>query len=86
METKPATRSIEMQLEINAPPEAVWKALTDSLKLTRWFPLNAKVKPGVGGSIWVSWGPPFEGESPIQIWEPNKHLRTGWTVGGGLPG
>jgi uncharacterized protein YndB with AHSA1/START domain len=75
-----------MQLEINAPPEAVWKALTDAQELTRWFPLDAKIKPGVGGSIWSSWGPPFEGESAIQIWEPNKHLRTGWPTWDAAPG
>ena len=71
-------RTIETELEIKAPIEAVWKALTDGQELTRWFPLNAKVKPGVGGSIWVSWGAPFEGESKIEAWEPNRHLRTGW--------
>lgn len=78
MATKPDTRSFEMQLEINSPPEAVWKALTEAHELTRWFPLNARVKPGVGGSVWTSWGPPYEGESRIEIWEPNRHLRTGW--------
>lgn len=82
MTTREETRSFEMQMEINAPVEAVWKALTDAHELTQWFPLNAKVKPGVGGNIWSSWGPPFEGESPIQIWEPNRHLRTGWPTWG----
>jgi uncharacterized protein YndB with AHSA1/START domain len=82
MTTKEATRSFEMQLEIKAPVDAVWKALTDAHELMQWFPLNAKVKPGVGGSIWSSWGPPFEGESRIEIWEPNKRLKTGWPTWG----
>lgn len=78
-------RSVESELEIDAPLDAVWKALTDAQELVRWFPLHAKVKPGKGGAIWASWGPPFEGESTIQIWEPNRHLRTGWpfTASGG---
>ena len=46
------TRTIEKELEIDAPIEAVWKALTDAEELTNWFPLEARVKPGVGGSIW----------------------------------
>lgn len=81
-------RSVETELEINAPLDAVWKALTDAEELVRWFPLHAKVKPGKGGVIWASWGPPFEGESTIQIWEPNRHLRTGWpfTASGGEKG
>ena len=85
MSVSEATRSFEMQLEIDAPPEAVWKAITDAQELTQWFPLDAKVKPGVGGTIWSSWGPPFEGESVIQIWEPDRHLRTGWPTWGAQP-
>ncbi len=82
MNPKQDSRSFEMQLEINAPVEAVWKALTDAHELTQWFPLNAKVKPGAGGNIWSSWGPPFEGDSRIEIWEPNKRLKTGWPTWG----
>jgi len=82
MNAEQVTRSFEMQLEINAPVEAVWKALTDAHELTQWFPLNAKVKPGVGGNIWTSWGLPFEGESRIEIWEPNRRLKSGWPTWG----
>ncbi len=72
------TRSVETRIEINAPIEAVWKALTDGEELMRWFPLQARVKPGVGGSVWMSWGGAWEGESPIEVWEPNKRLRAVW--------
>lgn len=72
---KPATRTIEKQMEIAAPVEAVWKALTDAEELTRWFPLKARVKPGAGGSVFLSWGPECEGEAPIDVWEPNRRLR-----------
>lgn len=69
-------RVIETEIEIAAPVEAVWKALTDAEELTRWFPLQARATPGVGGHLWFSWGAPWEGESRIEIWEPNRHLRT----------
>lgn len=65
-------------LEINAPASAVWKALTDGAELKRWFPLEASSTPGKGGSIWISWGMPFDGECAIEIWEPERHLRTRW--------
>jgi hypothetical protein len=29
---------------------------TDGEELKRWFPLDARVTPGEGGKIWVSWG------------------------------
>jgi uncharacterized protein YndB with AHSA1/START domain len=77
-ETDKATeqpRSIERELEINAPVEAVWKALTDAEELTRWFPLEARVTPGAGGSMWMSWRNEYQHETPIEIWEPNKRLR-----------
>lgn len=70
------SRVIETTIEIDAPVEAVWKALTDAQELARWFPLKAEVKPGAGGSIWLSWGPPWEGGARIEIWEPGRHLRT----------
>ncbi|MBI1851480.1 MAG: SRPBCC domain-containing protein [Planctomycetes bacterium] len=81
MTEKPAkseSRTIDTTLDIKAPPEAVWKALTDPRELERWFPLLSRVKPGVGGSIFISWGAPWEGEGQIEIWEPGKHLRTTW--------
>ncbi len=79
-EKKPTsgTRIIETALEIAESPEVVWKALTDARELQRWFPIRARVEPGAGGSIWLSWGPPWEGDGRIEIWEPNRHLRTQW--------
>jgi uncharacterized protein YndB with AHSA1/START domain len=69
-------RSIIHEIEIAAPPATVWKALTDARELVRWFPLDARVKPGEGGSIWLSWGGTHMEESVIETWEPNLHLRT----------
>lgn len=74
-------RVVKAQIEIDAPADAVWRALTDAQELTRWFPLKARVEPGAGGSIWLSWEDLYEGESRIRIWEPNSHLRTGYLPG-----
>lgn len=72
-----ATRSIEIERHIEAPPEDVWAALTTAEGLKRWFVVDAKIDPKVGGMLWISWGPGMEGEAPIHIWDPNK--RFGWT-------
>lgn len=72
------TRTFETQIEIDAPVETVWKALTEAEEITRWFAPQARTKPGVGGHIWMSWGAPWEGENKIEIWEPGRHLRTSW--------
>ncbi|HVS88283.1 MAG TPA: SRPBCC domain-containing protein [Candidatus Acidoferrum sp.] len=65
-------RRLEKKIEIAAPVQEVWKALTDPKELVNWFPLEARVTPGVGGKIFLSWGPECEGEAEIVAWEPGK--------------
>ena len=71
------SRAIRKEVAIDAPPEAVWRALTEAEELKRWFPLDARVEPGPGGSIWISWGSDAEGKAPITAWEPTRHFQ--WT-------
>lgn len=70
-------RKIEKQIEIAATPEEVWKALTTGEGLERWFPLEAKVEPGVGGKLFASWGPEWQITSEITGWEPNRRIAWG---------
>jgi len=74
-DTNSGPRNIDALVEIAAPVEAVWNALTDAEELTRWFPLEARVKPGAGGSVWMAWRDQFQFETPIEIWEPQRQLR-----------
>ena len=75
-DTTEKARAIEVTLEIAAPVERVWKAITDPRELERWFPIHARVTPGVGGEVFMSWGPPWEGGSRIEAWDENRRLRT----------
>ena len=68
------TRSVEGSLEIDASPERVWEALTTAEDLERWFPLEARVEPGVGGSVWLSWKNEYAATSEIVEWEPARAL------------
>jgi uncharacterized protein YndB with AHSA1/START domain len=72
-EPKPKTRAVNAEIELAAPPEAVWKALTDADELTRWFPLEAGKTPE--GNLWMSWRNEFKWESRIEMAEPNRHFR-----------
>lgn len=67
------TRSISSEIEIDAPIEAVWKALTDAEELTRWFPLQAGVKSN--GIMWMSWNEAYYFESRADVVEPYKRIR-----------
>lgn len=71
-------RAIHAEIEIDAPVDAVWEALADPRELERWFPLQARVEPGEGGSIWMSWGNEFEGASKIVAWEEGRRLAITW--------
>lgn len=73
-------REVVNELTINAPITAVWKAITEADELVRWFPLECKVTPGAGGSIWFSWKNMSIGEAQIEIWEPQQRLRTYWEM------
>ena len=72
------TRTLEVDMDLDASPEEVWKALTEAERLKAWFPFQADVSPGVGGKIHMSWDGAWESDLEIRVWEPDKHLRTGW--------
>lgn len=79
-------RTIEKVIELGVSSEDLWRALTEAEALASWFPLEAEVEPGEGGSIRLGWGDYFEGLARIEIWEPGRHLRTTWEMGAGDPG
>jgi uncharacterized protein YndB with AHSA1/START domain len=74
MSTTPKSRTFETELRIQSTPEAVWEALTTPEGVTSWFAPEARVNPGDGGSIWISWGPGMEGESRIAAWDPARRF------------
>jgi uncharacterized protein YndB with AHSA1/START domain len=77
------TRSVKDRIEVEAPADVVWKALTDARELERWFPLEARGEPEEGGSVFLSWGNEFQGSSRILVWDPPFHLRITWGGDGG---
>lgn len=80
-----SSRSHETRIVLNATPDEVWRALTDPEELARWFPSSAEVTAGPGGVIKLAWGSDFVGTCDIKVWEPGRHLRTGWMEFGGTP-
>jgi uncharacterized protein YndB with AHSA1/START domain len=69
------TRAFRMSLDIDAPVDQVWRALTEAEELVRWFSTEAQVKPGKGGSMLWSWGYGEDWETRIDAWEPGRLLR-----------
>lgn len=80
--TEEGVRSLQKEVRVAAPPEVVWKAISEGEELKRWFPLDARITPGDGeGSarLWISFGPGVEGEAPLHAYDAPRHL--GWTEG-----
>ncbi len=74
--SKKKGRSYEKKFEVAAPLEAVWKAITEGEELTRWFCVDAKCQPGLGGEQQIDWGGGAKATAVIVVWQPNAHLRT----------
>lgn len=73
-EKKSKTRTIEVEVRIDAPLDAVWKALTEASELARWFPPVAVGKTGLGEELLLSWGPEVQWHTQVVAFEPGKHL------------
>ena len=74
-------RDLEFQVELEGTAEEVWRLLTEGEGIRRWFAPESRVTPGVGGTVWLSWGPGMEGEAPITGWEPGQRFE--WTESSG---
>ncbi len=61
-------RKHEIAVDIAASPEQIWQMLTEAEGIKKWFAPEARVMPGAGGSITLSWGEGCEGTAPIHLW------------------
>ena len=69
-------KKVIAEVSIDADADTVWRAVSEGEEVKRWFCTDARVTPGAGGSVWMSFGEGMDWEVPIEIWEPGKHLRT----------
>jgi uncharacterized protein YndB with AHSA1/START domain len=74
---------IRKQIIVDAPPEVVFKALTDEKELVRWMPQEAKMDVRVGGELefkyhWADRGLDTVLRGKILELEPNKRISYTW--------
>jgi uncharacterized protein YndB with AHSA1/START domain len=79
--TKPDAH-VENVIEVGAPVEVVWEALTTPEGLASFYADRADVTPGEGGSIQIHWEEGSRPAAPIEAWEPNRRLRLTHSSGG----
>jgi uncharacterized protein YndB with AHSA1/START domain len=79
-------RTIEITQTVEAPPERVFRALTDADELSRWWTTRAASDPRTGGSFSYTWE--FQQDTDRNHTRedryldvtPNEHLRYDWPM------
>jgi uncharacterized protein YndB with AHSA1/START domain len=83
MTEKKPERTLELHVDIDAPIEAAWKAVTEGPGIANWFAPIAEVSaPGEGGIVTAGWSEEMMMSNTVVAWEPRKHVRwldeSGW--------
>jgi uncharacterized protein YndB with AHSA1/START domain len=72
------TPVIERTLDLQAAPERVWRALTDSSELSSWFSQRAEIPAQAGATGWLEWDGHERFRIRIEALEPSRHLAWRW--------
>jgi hypothetical protein len=82
-ESRKPVRTQELQVDVDAPLEAAWKAITEGPGLANWFaPIGEVSGPGAGATVKNGWSEEAVMTSTVDAWEPMRHVRwldeSGW--------
>jgi uncharacterized protein YndB with AHSA1/START domain len=83
MTDKKPEKTLELTIDIDAPLEAAWEAITTGPGIANWFAPIAEVSgPGEGATVTAGWSDEMMMTNTIAAWEPNRHVRwldeSGW--------
>jgi len=83
MNDKKPERTLELQVDIDAPIDAAWRAITEGPGIANWFAPIAEVSAsGEGATVTAGWSEEMMMTNTVVAWEPNKHVRwlddSGW--------
>lgn len=73
------TLSIDRRLELDSPPERVWRAITDPAELASWFGDSAELDLQPGGSGWFGWESHGRFAVRVERVEPPRELAWRWS-------
>ena len=79
MMAMPKQFSVEQSYYFNAPVERVFRGLTDSRILVKWFLSKARVLPKRGGDYSFSWIGGYHMTGKVKRFEANRSISYSWS-------
>ncbi len=76
---------VEKRLELKAPVERVWSAISDPAELGRWFPDRAELDLRPGGDGFWDWDEFGKYQVRVELVEPPTHLIWHWMGDANVP-
>lgn len=80
MTTQTSGRTLVKELFIAAPPERVYRALTEKADLERWFVTQAQVGDAPGGPFDLTWLPHQRSKGEIREMDPPHRFVFAWDL------
>jgi uncharacterized protein YndB with AHSA1/START domain len=72
---------ITREIELDAPPDEVWRALTDPNELEQWFANDVELDPEVGGEGTFRWDDGDERHAVVEEVDPERRFAFTWDGG-----
>ena len=70
MTDKKPEHALELHVDIDAPLESAWKAVTEGPGIANWFaPIASVSAPGVGATLTAGWSDEMMMSHTITAWE-----------------
>ena len=72
---------VKREIELDAPPEEVWRALTDPDELEQWFANDVDLDPREGGEGTFRWDDGEERHAVVEEVDPERRFAFTWDGG-----
>ena len=72
---------VTREIELDAPPDEVWRALTDPEELEQWFANDVELEPEVGGEGIFRWDDGDERHAVVEEVDPERRFAFTWDGG-----
>lgn len=73
-------RSVQVEVEVSAAPEDVWRAIATGPGISSWF-VPARSEEREGGELVCTFGPGMDCPSTITAWDPPRRFVSEGTMG-----